>query len=215
MPELPEVETVCRGLAARLEGRRFSRVIQRRKDLRFPLPERFAERLTGRRVKGLGRRAKYILVHLDSGEVLAGYVGQGARVLLSTDQPTPGALFDTEIVVYCGPCDATGAGLACVAHNDDKSEATAQAELAFCARAGVEYFILIRGFGLAAANVGDFVLLTKQLTDTGGQPLTCCDPQPCGEPCTFTIPAGASFADMVALNRVMPRNCLMCMKFSA
>ncbi|HCX69113.1 MAG TPA: DNA-formamidopyrimidine glycosylase, partial [Rhodobiaceae bacterium] len=62
MPELPEVETVRRGLAPALEGRRIVHVTQRRPDLRFPLPERFAERLTGRLVSRLDRRAKYILV---------------------------------------------------------------------------------------------------------------------------------------------------------
>ena len=71
MPELPEVETVRAGLEPVLRGRRFVHVEQRRKDLRFPLPERFAERLTGRKVRALDRRAKYILVYLDSGEVLA------------------------------------------------------------------------------------------------------------------------------------------------
>ena len=62
MPELPEVETVCRGLSATLEGQTLRRVDQRRPDLRFPLPERFAERLTGRRVDRISRRAKYILI---------------------------------------------------------------------------------------------------------------------------------------------------------
>ncbi|MBX9592293.1 MAG: bifunctional DNA-formamidopyrimidine glycosylase/DNA-(apurinic or apyrimidinic site) lyase [Hyphomonadaceae bacterium] len=79
MPELPEVETVRAGLEPVLQGRRFIRVEQRRKDLRFPLPERFAERLTGRRVSRLERRAKYILVHLDKGEVLAMHLGMTGR----------------------------------------------------------------------------------------------------------------------------------------
>ena len=79
MPELPEVETVRSGLEPVLRGRRFARVEQRRKDLRFPLPERFAERLTGRRVSRLDRRAKYILVHLDGGEVLAVHLGMTGR----------------------------------------------------------------------------------------------------------------------------------------
>src|SRR5687767_2296484 len=79
MPELPEVETVRSGLEPVLRGRRFVRVEQRRKDLRFPLPERFAERLTGRRVERLDRRAKYILVHLDGGEVLAIHLGMTGR----------------------------------------------------------------------------------------------------------------------------------------
>lgn len=79
MPELPEVETVKRGLAAVLEGGRFRKVEQRRRDLRFPLPERFAERLTGRRVEHLTRRAKYILAHLDRDEVLAMHLGMTGR----------------------------------------------------------------------------------------------------------------------------------------
>jgi formamidopyrimidine-DNA glycosylase len=83
MPELPEVETVRLGLEPVLTGRRFVRVEQRRPDLRFPLPERFAERLTGRRVLRLGRRAKYILVHLDRNEVLAVHLGMTGRLIVS------------------------------------------------------------------------------------------------------------------------------------
>ena len=82
MPELPEVETVRRGLAPVLAGRRFVKVEQRRKDLRFPLPQEFAKRLTGRTVKRLERRAKYILVHLDNGEVLAVHLGMTGRFLV-------------------------------------------------------------------------------------------------------------------------------------
>src|SRR5215470_18002763 len=79
MPELPEVETVRSGLEPVLRGRSFVRVEQRRPDLRFPLPERFAERLTGRRILRLDRRAKYILVHLDGDEVLAIHLGMTGR----------------------------------------------------------------------------------------------------------------------------------------
>jgi formamidopyrimidine-DNA glycosylase len=82
MPELPEVETVCRQLAPVLAGRRFLKVEQRRKDLRFPLPQGFVQRLTGRRVKRLDRRAKYILVHLDGAEVLAVHLGMTGRFLV-------------------------------------------------------------------------------------------------------------------------------------
>src|SRR5262245_1959957 len=87
MPELPEVETVCRGLAARLEGRRFRRVIQRRKDLRFPLPARFVARLEGRRVERIIRRAKYMLFHLDDGTVMLGHLGMTGRMLVGTAMP--------------------------------------------------------------------------------------------------------------------------------
>jgi formamidopyrimidine-DNA glycosylase len=83
MPELPEVETVRLGLEPVLRGRRFVRVELRRPDLRFPLPERFAERLAGRRVRRLDRRAKYILVHLDRSEVLAIHLGMTGRFVVS------------------------------------------------------------------------------------------------------------------------------------
>ncbi len=83
MPELPEVETVRRGLAPAMEGRTIIRAEQRRPDLRWPLPERFAERLTGRRVLRLGRRAKYILADLDGGETLIVHLGMSGRMLVS------------------------------------------------------------------------------------------------------------------------------------
>jgi formamidopyrimidine-DNA glycosylase len=79
MPELPEVETVRRGLAPVLEGRVLARVIARRDDLRFPLPKNFAGRLTGRRVEKLSRRAKYLLAHLDNGDVLLIHLGMSGR----------------------------------------------------------------------------------------------------------------------------------------
>ncbi|PKQ09114.1 MAG: DNA-formamidopyrimidine glycosylase [Alphaproteobacteria bacterium HGW-Alphaproteobacteria-12] len=85
MPELPEVETIRRGLAPALEGRRFMRVTQRRAGLRFPFPARFAERLTGRRIIRLDRRAKYILIHLEPAtpaepeEVLIIHLGMSGR----------------------------------------------------------------------------------------------------------------------------------------
>jgi len=83
MPELPEVETIRLGLAPVLEGRRIVRVEQRRRDLRFPLPDRFVERLTGRRIERLERRAKYILIHLDGDEVLAVHLGMTGRFSVS------------------------------------------------------------------------------------------------------------------------------------
>ena len=79
MPELPEVETVCRGLAPIMEGARILRVEQRRADLRFPFPERFTERLTGWRIAAIDRRAKYLLVHLTSGETLLIHLGMTGR----------------------------------------------------------------------------------------------------------------------------------------
>ncbi len=75
VPELPEVETVVRGLRPHLVGRRLVRVEQRRADLRFPLPDGFANRLRGRTVRHIGRRAKYILIYLDDGQVLLCHLG--------------------------------------------------------------------------------------------------------------------------------------------
>ena len=75
MPELPEVETVRRGLEPVLVGNAFTRVEQRRGDLRFPLPKHFGARLEGRKVEALDRRAKYLLARLDDGEVLVMHLG--------------------------------------------------------------------------------------------------------------------------------------------
>jgi formamidopyrimidine-DNA glycosylase len=75
MPELPEVETVRRGLAPAMIGARFESIDQRRPDLRFPFPVDFAQRLTGRRIEALSRRAKYLLVDLDDAQVLVMHLG--------------------------------------------------------------------------------------------------------------------------------------------
>ena len=82
MPELPEVETVRRGLEPVLTGQRLIRVEQRRPDLRFPFPPRFRERLEGQTILSLGRRAKYLLVDLSSGEVLIMHLGMSGRFMI-------------------------------------------------------------------------------------------------------------------------------------
>lgn len=79
MPELPEVETVRRGLAPALVGQAFRRVDLRRSDLRFPFPERFAERLRGAEVVRLDRRAKYLVARLSTAEVLVMHLGMTGR----------------------------------------------------------------------------------------------------------------------------------------
>ena len=89
MPELPEVETIVRGLRARLEGRRLERVVQRRADLRFPLPDGLQDRLTGRRVLSVGRRGKYILVRLDGEEVLICHLGMSGRMVVTAGPGGP------------------------------------------------------------------------------------------------------------------------------
>ena len=97
MPELPEVETVRRGLAPVMEGRLILEADVRRPDLRWPLPERMAERLLGQRVERLRRRSKYILADLSSGESLLIHLGMSGRMLVSgailgdfhSDHPAP------------------------------------------------------------------------------------------------------------------------------
>ena len=83
MPELPEVETVRRGLEPVMTGHVIARADIRRPDLRWPFPDRMAERLTGKRVERLRRRSKYILVDLDSGETLIIHLGMSGRMLIS------------------------------------------------------------------------------------------------------------------------------------
>lgn len=89
MPELPEVETTVRGLAAVLEGRRLSRVEPRRPDLRRPFPPDLGQRLTGARVIRLGRRAKYGLVETDRGDTMVFHLGMSGRWRI--DPPELGA----------------------------------------------------------------------------------------------------------------------------
>jgi len=83
MPELPEVETVMRGLSPVLEGRTIVKADVRRPDLRWPLPDRMADRLTGARVLSLRRRSKYILADLSTGESLLIHLGMSGRMLVS------------------------------------------------------------------------------------------------------------------------------------
>lgn len=83
MPELPEVETIRRGLEPVLVGQRIARVEQRRADLRFPFPENFGARLTNRTVVTLQRRAKYLLAHLDDGTVLIIHLGMSGRISIT------------------------------------------------------------------------------------------------------------------------------------
>jgi len=92
MPELPEVETVRRGLQPVMEGDRIARVETRRGDLRFPFQTDFVRRLDGQIVTGLGRRAKYLLCDLASGDVLMMHLGMSGsfRVVAAEDAKTPG-----------------------------------------------------------------------------------------------------------------------------
>ena len=85
MPELPEVETVRRGLAPVMEGARFAKVEVRRGDLRWPLSKDFAKRITGATVDGLGRRAKYLIADLSTGDVLMMHLGMSGSFHIVRD----------------------------------------------------------------------------------------------------------------------------------
>jgi len=87
MPELPEVETVMRGLQKRLEGRTIRRAVAHRADLRWPLPANLQARLTGARVTGFRRRGKYILMRLAGGDSLLLHLGMSGRIVLGPLQP--------------------------------------------------------------------------------------------------------------------------------
>jgi formamidopyrimidine-DNA glycosylase len=90
MPELPEVETVRRGLSPTLVGARIERVELRRPDLRFPLPQDFARRLEGRRIMGLERRAKYLVAPLDDGGALIAHLGMSGSFRIEDGADAPG-----------------------------------------------------------------------------------------------------------------------------
>ncbi len=87
MPELPEVETVCTGLAGVMTGKVIEKVEQRRANLRFPFPENFGKRLEGRKIISISRRAKYILIQLDRREVLIAHLGMSGRFIVSGEVP--------------------------------------------------------------------------------------------------------------------------------
>jgi len=95
MPELPEVETVRRGLEPAMEGARFAKVDVHRGDLRWPLPKDFVARLEGKTVTGMGRRAKYLLTDLSSGDVLVMHLGMSGsfHVFEKERQIAPGAYY--------------------------------------------------------------------------------------------------------------------------
>jgi formamidopyrimidine-DNA glycosylase len=87
MPELPEVETTVRGLARYLEGERIERVTLNRPDMRFPFPDGLVQALAGARVTGLGRRAKYGLVHTDRGTTMVFHLGMSGRWRIDPEEP--------------------------------------------------------------------------------------------------------------------------------
>lgn len=92
MPELPEVETVRRGLAPFMEGAQVTRLECRRPDLRFPFAENFALRVSGQTITALSRRAKYLLIELNAGETIIAHLGMSGsfKIVKDDDNKTPG-----------------------------------------------------------------------------------------------------------------------------
>lgn len=90
MPELPEVETVKRGLAPHLEGQTIAGVTLNRPDLRLPFPQRMAERVQGASILPLSRRAKYLLIPLSTGETLVLHLGMSGRVVVEQGEQADG-----------------------------------------------------------------------------------------------------------------------------
>jgi formamidopyrimidine-DNA glycosylase len=103
MPELPEVETVRRGLAPVFEGATIERVELRRPDLRFPFSPRFAARLKGRRIAGLRRRAKYLLADIDDGSLLLMHLGMSGSFRIETEGARRSREFAGETLYYGRP----------------------------------------------------------------------------------------------------------------
>ncbi len=89
MPELPEVETVMQGLMPVMKGFQLLSVEQNRPNLRYPFPEKFVERLEGRIILDLSRRAKYIIMTLDSGESMILHLGMSGRVQIFHEEYIP------------------------------------------------------------------------------------------------------------------------------
>ena len=89
MPELPEVETTVRGLARFLDGERINRVVLNRPDLRRPFPPELVQVMTGARITGLARRAKYGLIHLDRDQTMIFHLGMSGRWRIDPEEPDP------------------------------------------------------------------------------------------------------------------------------
>lgn len=85
MPELPEVETVVRGLAKVLTGKRITKIVAARKDLRIPFPKDL-KRVEGRRIQNISRRAKYIIMALDNGDALIVHLGMSGRLVINPEK---------------------------------------------------------------------------------------------------------------------------------
>lgn len=131
--------------------------------------------------------------------------GGGFQVRATTDVAISGTAFDTTLAVYCGTCSATPT-LSCIAANDDFDPlgVNDKSTVEFCAKSGQDYYILVQGFGFAN---GDFGLRVEEVRDGSNNPIACCDPQLCGDPCDFEIPANALQENgLIGLNNTVLTN---------
>ena len=103
MPELPEVETVCRALAPVLEQRHVAAAYVGRDDLRWPLPENLAARLLGRRFTSVDRRGKYVLMHLDQQDILLLHLGMSGSIRIYDTPPSLGKHDHIMLTMAAGP----------------------------------------------------------------------------------------------------------------
>lgn len=109
MPELPEVETVVRGLAGSITGRRITKVELKRKDLRFPFSKDFAQQVTGAQIEQITRRAKYLLFRLDNGRTLLAHLGMSGSFSVSVPRAAKThdhvifTLDDKRVLIYNDP----------------------------------------------------------------------------------------------------------------
>jgi formamidopyrimidine-DNA glycosylase len=100
MPELPEVETVRRGLMQHIEGKHIHTVLARRRDLRSPLPKNFEKAITGSVIKHITRRAKYLLFHLNNAQVLIVHLGMSGSLVLKEALPNQYRKHDHVILTF-------------------------------------------------------------------------------------------------------------------
>ena len=101
MPELPEVETVRRGLEASIIGKRIARLVLQRKDLRIPFPHGLSSQLKGKKILAVARRAKYLLLHMEDAPTLMAHLGMTGRFSVLHTMPQKYAAHD-HVVFYFG-----------------------------------------------------------------------------------------------------------------
>ncbi|MDG1437970.1 MAG: DNA-formamidopyrimidine glycosylase family protein, partial [Emcibacteraceae bacterium] len=124
MPELPEVETTKRGLAPVLEGKKIVKVNKRRDKIRIPIPDDFVERITGKKLVQIKRRAKYLQMFLDSGDVIICHLGMSGKYVIRKKDDTPfekhdHVIFEAEDKMLAIYNDPRRFGVMTICHEDE------------------------------------------------------------------------------------------------